>query len=111
MVYFLGAWCAVTCFVSPIWLTMIYLYLSGLIYQYDFSIDEGIAGIGGVLLLSVWILLALVPDIVFVKKMYAEDRKHLWIAFGFAVMIVCACLAMCHWDMVAFLTTPGGYQG
>lgn len=65
MTYILGAWCAVTCYISPVWLTMIYLDLSGLIYQYDFSMDEGIAGLVGALSLALWIVLALVAAVVF----------------------------------------------
>lgn len=111
MAYILGAWGAVTCFISPIWLTMIYLDLTGLIYQYDFSMDEGIAGILGILSLAVWIVLVLVPDIILLKKVYAANRRYLWFVLGSAVVIVCVCLAMCRWDVVAFLTAPGGYKG
>lgn len=89
---------------------MIYLDLSGLIYQYDFSMDEGMAGIIGALSLALWILVALLPLILFFKKMYAAGRKHFLIAGALMAVIVCVRLAMCHWDMVAFLTTPVEYE-
>lgn len=108
MLYFLGVWGAVTCFISPIWLTMIYLDLTGLIYQYDFSMDEGMAGILGILSMAIWIVLVLVPDIILLKKVYVANRRHLCIVLGFAAVIVCVCLTMCHWNVIAFLTTPGG---
>ena len=34
-VFILGMWCALTCFTSPVILTMIYLNVTGLIYQYE----------------------------------------------------------------------------
>ncbi len=46
-----GAWCAITTFISPIWVTMIYLNITGLIYQYDYSMDEGTAILIGLFLL------------------------------------------------------------
>lgn len=106
MEYILGAWCAVMCFISPVWLTMIYLDLSGLVYRYDFSMDEGIAGIIGAFSLMVWILLAFVPAVLFGKKMYLAGRKHFLTALGMAAALVMACLIMCRFDVVAFLTTP-----
>lgn len=109
MKYILGAWCVITCYISPVWLTMIYLDLTGLIYQYDFSMDEGTAGIIGFGSLMLWIFVVLLPLILFFKKMYAVGRRHFLIAFGLAVVIVCVRLTMCQWDMVAFLTTPGGH--
>lgn len=109
MTYFLGAWCVVSCYISPLWLTMIYLCLSGMIYQYDFSMDEGTAGFLGIFLLVLWAAMVLVPAVIFLKRMYLTGRKQVWMALGLGALIVCVRLAMCRWDMVAFLTTPGGY--
>lgn len=50
----LGIWNAIACFISPIWLTMVFLNLTGLIYQYDGSMDEGTAFILGFVMLVLW---------------------------------------------------------
>ncbi len=76
-------WCGVTSFVTPIWLMLTVWNLSGLIYKYDYSMDEGTAGIiGGVLLLS-WICIVLLPNIIFAKKI--KDKRLL--------IIIGCCLA------------------
>ena len=36
-----GVWCAFTTLISPVWLTMIFLNITGMIYKYDYSMDEG----------------------------------------------------------------------
>ena len=36
-----GMWCAFTTLISPVWLTMIFLNITGMIYKYDYSMDEG----------------------------------------------------------------------
>ena len=43
----LEIWSAITGFLSPVWLTLTALNLTGLIYQYDYSMDEGTALILG----------------------------------------------------------------
>ena len=103
----LGVWCAITCFVSPIWLTMIFLNLTGLIYQYDYSMDEGTAFIIGVILLILWLVFALFPNIVFIRNMYINNRKKLWLWLVIMVLICILCVAMCGWNILEFLTVPG----
>ena len=61
-IVYLGIW-----IISPIWITMIIMNLSGCIYQYDYSMDEGTAGIIGSMLLVLWIFLALIPGVYFLK--------------------------------------------
>ncbi len=73
----LGIWSAIAGFLSPVWLTLTVLNLTGLIYRYDYSMDEGTAFILGVTMLSVWVLLALFPCILFLKKMCLLGRKAL----------------------------------
>ena len=76
LIYFiLGIWSAVASFLSPIWLTLTVLNLTGLIYQYDYSMDEGTAVILGFMMLSVWLLVALLPCILFLRKMRMLGRK------------------------------------
>ncbi len=72
----LGIWCAVTFFVSPVWLTMTFLDITGLIYQYDGFVDEGTAGIMGVIELVLWIVIVLLPDIWFVKRMKPQGWRR-----------------------------------
>ncbi len=50
----LGIWCAAATFVTPVWLTVGFLDITGLIYQYDGMVDEGTAGIMGVIELTLW---------------------------------------------------------
>lgn len=106
----LGIWCAVTYFVSPIWLVMILLYISGQIHKYDFSIDERIAGLFGTILLVIWLLIVLLPCLLFIKRMYAVNHMYMFIALIFTALPAVICTAMCNWNIVEFLTTPGGVK-
>lgn len=82
----IGIWSAVTCFLSPVWLTLTVLNLTGLIYQYDYSMDEGTALILGLTMLSVWVLIALLPCITYLRKMRLLGRKAL--AWSISVLAV-----------------------
>lgn len=44
----LGLWCGLVNFVNPIWLVMIFLNITGMIYRYDYSMDDGTAIIIGI---------------------------------------------------------------
>lgn len=48
----LGIWCAFTSFVTPLWLTWMFVTITGRIYEYDHTFDEGTAEIIGVILLT-----------------------------------------------------------
>ena len=100
----LGTWCAVTCFISPIWLTLIFLNVTGLIYKYDYSMDMGTAGIIGVILLVLWVALVLLPNVVFIKK----HKKYVSIIFVIIVLLCMFCIGMCKWNLVGFLVEPRG---
>lgn len=82
----LGFWSAIAGFLSPVWLTLTILNLTGLIYQYDASMDEGTALILGLIMLFVWGLFALLPCIVFLRKMRILGGKAL--AWGIRVLAV-----------------------
>lgn len=82
----LGFWSAIAVFLSPVWLTLTILNLTGLIYQYDASMDEGTALILGIIMLFIWELFALLPCIVFLRKMRMLGRKAL--AWGIRVLAV-----------------------
>ena len=87
----LGIWCVITCFCSPVWLTLAVVNLTGLIYKYDYSMDEGTAGIIGIILLILWIVFVLLPNVVFIKKyrnhlaMFAVHRNVRLESDGFSV--------------------------
>ena len=81
----LGTWCAVTCFISPIWLSLVFLNVTGLIYKYDYSMDEGTAGIIGFILLMLWVALMLLPTVVFIKK----HTKYLSIIIYLEIIFEC----------------------
>ena len=100
----LGTWCAVTCFISPIWLSLVFLNVTGLIYKYDYSMDEGTAGIIGFILLMLWVALMLLPTVVFIKK----HTKYLSIIIVIVVLLCLLCIGMCNWNVVAFLFLPRG---
>lgn len=97
---------AFTSFISPVWLTMIYLQLSGKIYQCDYSYDEGTAGIVGILSLCVWLIFVLTPDVLYLLIMQSYGRKFLWIGLGLIVSVAAICWGLCEWNIVRFLTTP-----
>ena len=73
----LGIWSGIASFLSPVWLFMVILHLTGLIYQYDYSMDEGTAVIMGLLMLFFWVVLAMIPCIGFLKRMRIFGKKAL----------------------------------
>ncbi|MCH5345016.1 MAG: hypothetical protein J1E64_13355 [Acetatifactor sp.] len=99
-------WCALTSFISPVWLTLTFLYISGKVYETDGMLDEGMAGIGGTVFLFIWIIIALVPDIFYLCKMRTYGIKFMWLGLGIMAIAALICCGMCGWDMVHFLTTP-----
>lgn len=96
----LGIWCAITSFLSPVWLTMGFLDITGRIYQYDGMVDEGTAGIMGVIELALWIVFALLPDIWFLKRMKAQGGRKVLRAVSSMVILALFCMALCKWDVV-----------
>ncbi len=102
-----GLWCAIMCFISPVWLTMTFLNLTGLIYQYDYSMDEGTAFIIGIIFFTFWLVFALLPNIIFIRKMYAMNRKSIGVLIVIGLLLCVMCIAMCRWDVMEFLTVPG----
>ena len=95
LIYFiLGIWSAVAGFLSPIWLTFTVLNLTGLIYQYDYSMDEGTAVILGFMMLCVWLLLALLPCILFLRKMRMLGRKAFIVSIIVLLVLILLGIAM-----------------
>ena len=95
-----------TSFISPIWLTMIYLELSGKIYQLDYSYDEGTAGIIGMLSLLAWLTFVLTPNVLYLLRMKSYGTKFLWIGLGIMVGVAVICCGLCGWNIVRFLIMP-----
>lgn len=100
----LGIWCAITCFISPIWLVMVFFNVSGLIYKYDYSMDEGTAIILGFVLLGLWILFALLPNIIFMKNMYAMNRNNLVFIIISIVLLFTSSVVSCGKKTIEFFT-------
>lgn len=98
-----GAWCAFASFISPVWLTMIYLNITGLIYQYDHSMDEGTAIFIGLFLLILWLLIVVLPIIGFMRYVYQINKKNLLFCIISMIVLVTVCIAVCGWDIVRFL--------
>ena len=72
-----GIWSAIVGLLSPVWLTLTVFNLTGLIYRYDYSMDEGTAVILGLIMLAIWVLFAMIPCIIFLKKMRLFGRRAL----------------------------------
>lgn len=103
----LGIWCFLTSLITPIWLTLVCLNMTGRIYDYDYSMDRGTALIIGVFMLALWILFALLPDIIFVEHMYRKNRRYAYIAVILVLVICFICIAICKWNIEGFLKAVG----
>lgn len=99
----LGIWCAAATFVTPVWLTVGFLDITGLIYQYDGMVDEGTAGIMGVIELTLWGLFVLLPDIWFLKRMKSQGWRKVCYALGGMAVLILLCLSLCKWNMIRFV--------
>lgn len=99
-------WCALAAFISPIWLTAVFLHITGLIYQYDAFVDEGVAGILGIFGLVIWIVAAMIPFCFFFKYAKSAGRRETICFCGILLFLAILCMALCGWDMVRFLTAP-----
>lgn len=107
----LGVWCALTSFASPFWLVLAFLCLTGKIYQYDATMDEGTAGILGAVCFVVWVLAVLWPDIVLLKNLWKKHPKYLFAAIGVMALLAVSAAGLCRFDIAAFWTEPGGMMG
>lgn len=103
----LGIWCFLTSLITPIWLTLVCLNITGKIYDYDYSMDIGTALIIGVFMLALWVLFALLPDIIFVEHMYRMNRRYAYIAVISVFVICLLSIAICRWNIVEFLKLVG----
>lgn len=106
----LGIWSAVSCFLSPVWLAMVFLNLTGLIYQYDYTMDEETAVILGSIMLFIWILFVLLPVIIFLKRMHTLGSKALASSIVGMIILVTLCMAMCRGDVTGYVMNGFGIR-
>ncbi len=101
--YFLWtAWCIIGAFLTPQWLTITFLNITGLIYKYDYTMDEGTAEILGIILLLMWVLMVLVPVVLFLKKMkYYGNKEKICVISGLLIAVLLG-MAVFEWDTVGF---------
>lgn len=102
---FWGMWCVFTTLISPVWLSMIFLNITGMIHKYDYSMDEGTAVIIGIFLLALWLFVVLLPIVGFLKYAYSLNKKNLWIYIGIMIILVFFCFWICDWNIVHFLAS------
>ena len=67
-------WFGVTCMVTPVWLKYAFLNMTGLIYRYDTTMDEGTAGIIGMILFISWVISVFVPDYFILKYLHYKYK-------------------------------------
>lgn len=99
-----GVWCVFIAWFTPIWLTLTYLNLSGEIYKYDSSMDEGTAIIFDIVMAIVWLLLFLLPSMLLYKRIYNANHKYGYIFVLIIVLVIVVSMVHCRWDVLAFLT-------
>lgn len=105
IVFILGIWCGIVNVITPVWIVMAILNITGKIYEYDYSMDEGTAIIIGMILAVLWILLALVPNIYLGKRLKLINIKLFYTYLASMILLYIAGVAICDWDIVGFLTT------
>ena len=99
-----GIWCAFATLITPVWLTLTYLNLSGQIYKYDYSMDEGTAIVLGIAMVVIWILIALLPTVLLVRHIYRGNHKYAYVAIGAIILIILLCMVCYGGNIVRFLS-------
>ena len=100
-----GVWCVVVTLITPVWLTLTYLNLSGEIYEYDYTMDEGTAIIFGIVMAIMWLLVALLPTVLLIRRIYKVKCKYAYAAIGIGVLCLVVSVVYCGGNMVSFLNT------
>ena len=100
-----GVWCVVVTLITPVWLTLTYLNLSGEIYEYDYTMDEGTAIIFGIVMAIMWLLVALLPTVLLMRRIYKVKCKYAYTAIGIGVLCLVVSVVYCGGNMVSFLNT------
>jgi len=100
-----GVWCVVVTLITPVWLALTYLNISGEIYKYDYTMDEGTAIIFGIVMAIMWLLVALLPIVLRIMRIYKVNRKYAYAAIGIGVLCLVVSVVYCGGNMVSFLNT------
>ena len=66
--FIFGVWTFLGTLITPMTLFFLFLCLTGLVYQYDGTMDEGTAFFVGALLLFFWLTFVLFPSLAFFKR-------------------------------------------
>lgn len=89
LTFLLGLWVLLGTIITPAVLLMLFLCMTGLIYKYDGTMDEGTAFYVGLLFLIFFIPFILFPSVVFFKRVKQLEKKSKKIlACVFAVAFV-----------------------
>ena len=100
-----GVWCVVVTLITPVWLTLTYLNISGEIYKYDYTMDEGTALVFGMVMAIIWLLVALLPTVLLIRRIYKINCKYAYATIGIAVLCLVVSVVYCGGNMVSFLNT------
>lgn len=98
-----GLWCVFATMITPIWLSLTYLNLSGEIYQYDYSMDEGTAVVFGIVMMFIWLLLAVLPVFFLMKQIRKHSCKLFYVAIGIISLFLLCSVVICKGNIVDFL--------
>lgn len=98
-----GVWGVVATLITPVWLTLTYLNISGEIYKYDYTMDEGTAIVLGIVMAIIWLLVALLPTVLLIRRIYKVNCKYTYAAIGIGVLCLIVNVVYCGGNMVSFL--------
>ena len=79
--FILGVWTFLGTLITPMALFFLFLCLTGLVYQYDGTMDEGTAFFVGALLLFFWLAFVLFPSLAFFKRIRQRQKGLRMICF------------------------------
>ena len=82
LLFLLGGWTFFCSLITPLTLFFLFLCLTGLVYRYDGTMDEGTALFVGALLLFFLLVFALFPSLAFFKRIRQSPKKLKMICFS-----------------------------
>jgi len=81
LLFLLGGWTFFCSLITPMTLFFLFLCLTGLVYRYDGTMDEGTAMFVGALLLFFWLVFVLFPSLAFFKRIRQSQKGLRTICF------------------------------
>lgn len=75
LTFFLSVWAFLGTIIAPAVLFMLFLCMTGLIYKYDGTMDEGTALYVGLLFFIVFLAFILFPSVAFFKRVKQLEKK------------------------------------